>query len=81
MPMPTTKIRVSDFAADLNLPAQEIIDRLKALDEKPKKPTSALTDAESFRSFDSLRSLRMTLFFRGGWILSTAAGCLFIHYI
>ena len=44
--MPTTKIRVSDFAADLNLPAQEIIDRLKALDEKPKKPTSALTDAE-----------------------------------
>ena len=26
--MPTTKIRVSDFAADLNLPAQEIIDTI-----------------------------------------------------
>ena len=44
--MPTTKVRLSDFAADLNLPVQEIIDRLKTLDEKAKKPTSALTDAE-----------------------------------
>ncbi|MBR3418322.1 MAG: translation initiation factor IF-2, partial [Oscillospiraceae bacterium] len=44
--MATNKIRVSDFAADLNLPAQEIIDKLRTLDEKLKKPTSALTDAE-----------------------------------
>ena len=44
--MPTNKIKLSDFAADLNLPAQEIIDKLRALDDKPKKTTSALTDAE-----------------------------------
>ncbi len=44
--MPTNKIKLSDFAADLDRPAQEIIDRLAALDDKPKKPTSALTDAE-----------------------------------
>ncbi|MBP0968460.1 MAG: translation initiation factor IF-2 N-terminal domain-containing protein, partial [Oscillospiraceae bacterium] len=44
--MPTNKIKLSDFAADLDRPAQEIIDRLTALDEKPKKPTSSLTDAE-----------------------------------
>ncbi|MBQ6041760.1 MAG: translation initiation factor IF-2 [Oscillospiraceae bacterium] len=44
--MPTTKIKLNDFAADLNLPAQEIIDRLRTLDDKPKKPTSALTDTE-----------------------------------
>ena len=44
--MPTTKVKLSEFAADLNLTAQEVIDRLKALDDKAKKPTSALTDAE-----------------------------------
>ena len=44
--MPTTKVKLSDFAADLNLPVQEVIDRLKTLDEKAKKPTSALTDTE-----------------------------------
>ncbi len=44
--MPTTKVKLSDFAADLNLSAQEVIDQLKALDEKPKKTTSTLTDRE-----------------------------------
>ena len=44
--MPTTKVKLSDFAADLNLPVQEIIDQLKTLDDKAKKPTSSLTDAE-----------------------------------
>lgn len=44
--MPTTKVKLSEFAADLNLSAQEVIDQLKTLDDKAKKPTSALTDAE-----------------------------------
>lgn len=41
-----TKVKLSEFAADLKLSAQEVIDRLKTLDEKAKKPTTALTDAE-----------------------------------
>lgn len=44
--MPSTKVKLSEFAADLKLSAQEVIDRLKAVDEKAKKPTTALTDAE-----------------------------------
>ncbi|MCQ2408318.1 MAG: translation initiation factor IF-2 [Oscillospiraceae bacterium] len=44
--MPTTKVKLSDFAADLNLSAQEVVDRLKELDDKVRKPTAALTDAE-----------------------------------
>ena len=30
--MPTMKVKLSDFAADLNLPVQELIDRLRQLD-------------------------------------------------
>ena len=44
--MPSTKVKLSDFAADLNLSAQEVADRLKELDDKVRKPTAALTDAE-----------------------------------
>ncbi|MBR3044759.1 MAG: translation initiation factor IF-2 [Oscillospiraceae bacterium] len=44
--MPTTKVKLSDFAADLNLSAQEVADQLKAMDDKVRKPTAALTDAE-----------------------------------
>ena len=44
--MPTTKVKLSEFAADLNLPAQEVIDCLKQTDDKTRKTTSALTDAE-----------------------------------
>ena len=44
--MPSTKVKLSEFAADLKLSAQEVIDQLKTLDEKVKKPTTALTDAE-----------------------------------
>ena len=44
--MPTTKVKLSVFAADLNLSAQEVADRLKAMDDKVRKPTAALTDTE-----------------------------------
>ncbi|MBQ8921123.1 MAG: translation initiation factor IF-2 [Oscillospiraceae bacterium] len=44
--MPTTKVKLSEFAADLNLPAQDLIDALKKTDDKTRKTTSALTDAE-----------------------------------
>ena len=44
--MPTTKVKLSEFAADLNLSAQEVADRLKAMDDKVRKPTAALTDTE-----------------------------------
>ena len=44
--MPTTKVKLSDFAADLNLSAQEVADQLKAMDDKVRKPTAALTDTE-----------------------------------
>ena len=44
--MPSTKVKLSDFAADLNLSAQEVADRLKEMDDKVRKPTAALTDAE-----------------------------------
>ena len=35
--MPTTKVKLSEFAADLNLPAQEVIDCLKQTDDKTRK--------------------------------------------
>ena len=45
--MPKNKVTLSDFAADLSVTAEELIERLKKLDAaKPKKPTSSLTDAE-----------------------------------
>lgn len=44
--MPAQKIKLSEFAENLNLPPQELIECLKALDAKAKKPTSALTEAE-----------------------------------
>ncbi len=44
--MPATKVKLSEFAADLNLSAQEVADQLKALDDKVRKPTAALTDTE-----------------------------------
>ena len=47
--MPTTKIRLSDFAADLNLPVQEIIDRLKTLDEKAKNENDLHIDKTTAR--------------------------------
>ncbi len=42
--MPTMKTKVSDFAADLGLSAQEVIDMLKS--DKPKKPSSSLNEQE-----------------------------------
>ena len=44
--MPTNKVKLSDFAADLNLSVQELADQLKKLDDKARKATSPLTDAE-----------------------------------
>jgi len=44
--MPTTKVKLNDFAADLNLPAQELADQLKTLDNKARKATSPLTEDE-----------------------------------
>ena len=44
--MPATKVKLSEFAADLNLSAQEVADQLKAMDDKVRKTTAALTDAE-----------------------------------
>lgn len=44
--MPSIKVKLSDFAADLNLPVQELADQLKKLDAKARKATSPLTDAE-----------------------------------
>ena len=44
--MPSTKVKLSEFAADLNLSVQEVTDQLKALDDKVRKPTAALTDTE-----------------------------------
>ena len=44
--MPATKVKLSEFAADLNLSAQEVADQLKAMDDKVRKPTAALTDTE-----------------------------------
>ena len=44
--MPATKVKLSEFAADLNLSAQEVADQLKTLDDKVRKPTTALTDTE-----------------------------------
>ena len=46
MPMPTNKVKLSDFAADLAVPAEELIEQLKKIDAKTKKPTASLTDAE-----------------------------------
>ncbi|MDD5946815.1 MAG: translation initiation factor IF-2 [Oscillospiraceae bacterium] len=42
--MPTMKTKVSDFAADLNLSAQDVIDMLGG--DKPKKPSSSLNEQE-----------------------------------
>lgn len=42
--MPTMKTKVSDFAADLNLSAQEVIDMLGG--DKPQKPSSSLSEQE-----------------------------------
>ena len=44
--MPATKVKLSEFAADLNLSAQAVADQLKAMDDKVRKTTAALTDAE-----------------------------------
>ncbi|MBR6420968.1 MAG: translation initiation factor IF-2 [Oscillospiraceae bacterium] len=44
--MPSIKVKLSDFAADLGLPVQELADQLKKLDDKARKATSPLTDAE-----------------------------------
>ncbi len=44
--MPATKVKLSEFAADLNLSAQEVVDQLKKMDDKVRKPTASLTDTE-----------------------------------
>ncbi|MBR3679044.1 MAG: translation initiation factor IF-2 [Oscillospiraceae bacterium] len=44
--MPTTKVKLSDFARDLNLSAQDLADQLKELDGKSRKPSASITDAE-----------------------------------
>ncbi|MCQ2417751.1 MAG: translation initiation factor IF-2 [Oscillospiraceae bacterium] len=44
--MATTKVKLSDFAADVNVPVQELIDQLRTMDEKAKKPTSSLSNSE-----------------------------------
>ena len=44
--MPTIKVKLSDFAGDLGLPAQELIDCLKKLDDKVRKTSTPLTDVE-----------------------------------
>jgi len=42
----TKKLKLSDLAKDLNVPAQELIDRLAQLDNNKRKPGSSLADAE-----------------------------------
>ena len=44
--MPTTKVKVSEFAKRLALDEQAIIDRLKDFDGKTRKGTSSISDAE-----------------------------------
>lgn len=44
--MPATKVKLSEFAADLNLSAQEVADQLKKMDDKVRKTTASLTDVE-----------------------------------
>ena len=44
--MPTTKVKVSEFAKRMALDEQEVIDRLKELDGKTRKGTASISDAE-----------------------------------
>lgn len=44
--MPTTKVKLSDFAGDMNVPAQDLADQLKELDGKSRKPSASVTSAE-----------------------------------
>ena len=56
--MPTMKVKLSDFAADLNLPAEELIDRLKRLDDKTRKATSSITETEMNYLLESISQAR-----------------------
>ena len=56
--MPTMKVKLSDFAADLNLPVQELIDRLKQLDDKTRKATSSINETEMNYLLESLSQAR-----------------------
>ena len=44
--MPTTKVKLSDFAGDMNVSAQDLADQLKELDGKSRKPSASVTSAE-----------------------------------
>ena len=44
--MPTIKVKLSDFAADLNIPAQELAEQLKELDGKVRKPSVSINEVE-----------------------------------
>ena len=44
--MPTIKVKLSDFAADLNVAAQELADQLKELDGKVRKPSASVNEQE-----------------------------------
>ena len=42
----TTKVKLSDFAADLNVSAQDLAEQLKELDGKTRKPSASVNDTE-----------------------------------
>ena len=44
--MPTNKVKLSDFAANLEVSAQELADELKELDGKLRKPSASITEQE-----------------------------------
>ena len=44
--MPTGKVKLSDFAKNMDVPAQELIDRLKQRDKKTRKATATLSEEE-----------------------------------
>ena len=62
--MPTMKVKLSDFAADLNLPAEELIEQLKRLDDKTRKATSSITETEMNYLLESISQARAVADFK-----------------
>ena len=62
--MPTMKVKLSDFAADLNLPAEELIDQLKRLDDKTRKATSSISETEMNYLLESISQARAVADFK-----------------
>ncbi|MBQ5335105.1 MAG: translation initiation factor IF-2 [Oscillospiraceae bacterium] len=58
------KVKLSDFAADLNLPAEELIEQLKRLDDKTRKATSSITETEMNYLLESISQARAVADFK-----------------